>query len=59
MRVDSIERHALALIGSGCTDAEFTTEVAIDDYDTWLNSEPEQVDTEKVQLLAALGVGPS
>lgn len=58
MRVDSIERYALALISSGQTAEEFTPDDAIADYDTWLNSEPELVDAEKAQLLAALGVGP-
>jgi hypothetical protein len=30
----------------------------VDMFDQWLESEPEVVDAEKAQLMAALGVGP-
>jgi hypothetical protein len=30
----------------------------VDQFDEWLESEPEVIDRDKAQLLAALGVGP-
>lgn len=49
--------HALelAIISGG---GEVTPGQFVDEFDAWLLSEPEPVDREKAQLLAALGVGP-
>jgi hypothetical protein len=48
----AIELAAISA-GGGMVPGELT-----DEFDQWLLSEPEPVDREKAQLLAALGVGP-
>lgn len=45
----------LAVISGG---GELVPGEMTDKFDEWLMTEPEPVDREKAQLLAALGVGP-
>jgi hypothetical protein len=45
----------LAVISGG---GELSPGELVDEFDAWLNSEPEVIDSEKAQLLTALGVGP-
>ena len=55
IRVDHLERLEIALIAAG---GDVSPGALVEDYDQWLGSEPEVIDREKAQLLAALGVGP-
>ena len=55
LNVDQLQAVELAYIGSGSSVEPGTL---VDRYDTWLGSVPEPVDTERAQLLAALGVAP-
>lgn len=55
LQVDQKQALELAVISGG---GELSPGELVDEFDEWLNSEPEVVDSDKAQLLTALGVGP-
>lgn len=54
IQVDQKERIEAACIAAG---AEVELGAAVEEFDEWLESEPEVIDNDRAQLLAALGVG--
>jgi hypothetical protein len=55
IQIEHTQALELALISRG---GELVPGEMTDKFDAWLLAEPEPVDQEKAQLLAALGVGP-
>jgi len=55
IQLDHIQRMELAVLSAG---GAIEPGDLVDKFDEWLTSEPEVIDTEKAQLMAALGVGP-
>jgi hypothetical protein len=55
LQVDQMQALELAAIAAG---AEVVPGDMVDKFETWLWSEPDPVDTERAQLMAALGVSP-
>lgn len=54
IQVDQIERVEIAALAAG---AEIEIGDGVADFDEWLDSEPEVIDSDKARLLSALGVG--
>jgi hypothetical protein len=55
IQIEHTQALELAVISGG---GELLPGELTEKFDEWLLSEPEPVDREKAQLLAALGVGP-
>jgi hypothetical protein len=55
IQIEHMQALELAVISSG---GELVPGEVTEKFDEWLLAEPEPVDREKAQLLAALGVGP-
>lgn len=55
IQVDYLQRIELAEVAAG---AEVVIGNRVDEFDAWLESAPEVIDTDKAQLMAALGVAP-
>jgi len=53
LQIDQLEALELAYISGG---ADLEAGSLIDKFETWLNTEPAPVDTERAQLMTALGV---
>lgn len=53
LQVDQLQALELAYIAAG---VDLEPGALVDKFDTWLRAEPAPVDTEKAQLMAALGV---
>ena len=53
--IDQLQAIENAVISGG---REIAPGDMAEKFDTWLESEPEPVDTERAQLMAALGVSP-
>jgi hypothetical protein len=55
LQVDQLQALEVAVISGG---GEIVPGELVDKFNTWLESEPAPIDTEREQLLAALGVSP-
>lgn len=53
LQIDQLQGLELAYISGG---AELEPGDLVDKFETWLDSEPTPVDTERAQLMSALGV---